>query len=292
MDRVATRADWKVERLRPPRAPVPLARRFSAAELDALRRGVVPTVMEERWFVYTEGDTTYFHRSWTGYGVFELTVRPDGDGAVVDQAWTTWNREVINPPPAGVRELEALLAHVVFRVEPTAPASPPPQAWVWQGDITTLAVDAIANAANPSLLGGGGVDGAIHRAAGPELLAACRHLGGCRAGEARATPGFRLAATHVFHTVGPVWHGGVRGEEDQLRGCYRALFALAREHGAETLAIPAISTGVYGYPLEAAARVALEETRAAQAEGRAPALTVHVTFDARATAAFRAARGY
>lgn len=132
---------------------------------------------------------------------------------------------------------------------------------VVEGDITTQPVDAIVNAANTTLLGGGGVDGAIHRAAGPELLAECLGLGGCATGQAKVTKGYRLPARWVIHTVGPVWHGGQHHEDDLLASCYRSSFALAEQHRARTIAFPCISTGVYGFPMDRAARIAVRETR-------------------------------
>ncbi|MDQ3248365.1 MAG: O-acetyl-ADP-ribose deacetylase [Chloroflexota bacterium] len=133
-----------------------------------------------------------------------------------------------------------------------------PQLHVVQGDITKLTVDAIVNAANHSLLGGGGVDGAIHRAAGPGLLAECRTLGGCATGEAKITAGYKLPARFVIHTVGPVWQGGTHDEDELLRRCYHHSLALAATHGVQTIAFPSISTGVYGFPIQQAARIALQ----------------------------------
>jgi len=147
------------------------------------------------------------------------------------------------------------------------------------GDITKQTTDAIVNAANQTLLGGGGVDGAIHRAAGPELLAECRTLNGCPTGEARITKGYNLPAKWVIHTVGPVWHGGNRGEPELLANCYRHSLALAEQHGIRSIAFPSVSTGVYGYPKEEAAAIAVRETKKFLQSHALPERVCFVCFD-------------
>lgn len=163
------------------------------------------------------------------------------------------------------------------------------QVEVIQADITTLAVDAIVNAANSRLAGGGGVDGAIHRVAGPELARACRAIGGCPTGEARITPGFDLPARHVIHAVGPVWQDGRHGEPRLLRSCYRQAMALARAHGCPSVAFSAISCGVYGFPVEQAAAIAVDEILGTPPEGGVPSRVLLVCFGEPVLGAYRQA---
>ncbi|MGC1305332.1 MAG: O-acetyl-ADP-ribose deacetylase [Caulobacteraceae bacterium] len=170
------------------------------------------------------------------------------------------------------------------------PPDPLPDISIVRADIVTLEVDAIVNAANETLLGGGGVDGAIHRAAGPRLTAACARLGGCRTGEAKITSSFDLIAKYVIHTVGPVWRGGDHGEAELLAACYRNALALGRENGCSSLAFPAISTGVYGYPIPEATRIAV---RTVVAETRGEALRiVFCCFNPTSEAAYRYEMGH
>ncbi len=160
---------------------------------------------------------------------------------------------------------------------------------IFPGDITTLEVDAIVNAANEKLAPGGGVCGAIHRAAGPQLAAACARIGGCPTGEARLTEGFDLPARYVIHAVGPVWRGGKRGEAAQLAGCYRSAIALAGEHQMASLAFPAISTGIFGYPLDAATEIAVATVKDALANAPTLERVVFCTFGDDVTAAYERA---
>ncbi len=174
---------------------------------------------------------------------------------------------------------------------PVESATLDPRLALHQGDITTLAVDAIVNAANSSLLGGGGVDGAIHRAAGRELLQECRTLGGCPTGEARITRGYRLPARYVIHAVGPVWRGGKSGEDALLASCYRYALRLAVEHAARSIAFPAISTGIYRFPADRAARIATREVMGFLSQDTQLERVIFCCFDAATMAHYRHALG-
>lgn len=259
--------------------------------MDAIRRGYVPHIMDEKWFIFMEGNRLFAHRSWTGLGIYEATFTPTEGGHVIESAVVTGDdtRFRRSSDEAESRTLEVLIASHLLKESPSGeqlaghdpiaswemivPTVPKelfmprvikkagPEVAVVTGDITALDVDAIVNAAKPSLLGGGGVDGAIHRAAGSRLVEHCRTLGGCTTGRAKITPGFDLPARWIIHTVGPVWRGGTYGEPELLASCYRESLARADEVEAATVAFPAISTGAYGYPSELAAAIAIDTVR-------------------------------
>lgn len=289
------RTDWKTEPLSPPFLPLLGRWRFSALDWARLKEGVRPQSQDDRWFIYAEGDWLHLHRSWTGYAIFQARFVHDAEGARLVEAWTTGDPNVVEVHRGADRELAAVLFYLGLARSVGAPLSErrplEDRLWVRQGDITQLGTDAVVNAANTGLLGGGGVDGAIHRAAGPGLLQECRPLGGCPVGAARITGGHLLPAKHVIHTVGPVWRGGTAGEPAALASCYRESLRLAREAGASTVAFPGLSTGVFGYPAGRAAEIAVQTVRAELAAHALPEVVVLCTYDADATAVMRTAMG-
>ena len=256
-----------VSPIREPVAIPPPNMLISRDEMQAIAMGYAPVGMADRWFAFMEDDHLFFHRSWTGHGIYEATFVATGPGFVMISACVESDPARYRPELDLIEECDLLRDLIVLvSGEPTPLLSQSimsriPTLEAVLGDITDQDVDAIVNTANRDLADGDGINGAIHRVAGPELLRHCRALGGCDIGRAVVTPGFRLAARWVIHTVAPKWTGGTRGEPVLLESCYRESLACADDMGAESVAFPAIATGARGYPLEAAARIAVDAVR-------------------------------
>ena len=291
------------DELSPIREPVaipPPSMVISREEMQAIAMGYAPMDMNDKWLAFMEDDRLFLHRSWTGHGIYEVTFAAKETGFVATSARIESHpdrqRGDFDPenfdPVAERDELRDLIVHVSG--DPMPPLLPTilsrvPALEAVLGDITDQDVDAIVNTANRHLADGDGINGAIHRAAGPELLRHCQALGGCDIGRAVVTPGFRLTARWVIHTVAPKWTGGTRGEPVLLESCHRESLARADEVGAESVAFPAIATGARGHPVEAAATTAVDAVRSATTKVR----TIRfVCFDPQTLHAYQSAINY
>lgn len=287
MQKIAVKSDWHTQPMPARRETALLRIAFSPEQLATLVKGWIPREMEDKWFCYYEAGKLHVHRSWTGFCVFILEFRmdtqlhritlnrqpdqPNVDIAFAEEclkAWA-WPWKEYRSHPQVAQIVDDLLAGRALPPQEKTRQIIRPE----QGDITALFCDCIVNAANQSLLGGSGVDGAIHRAAGPGLLEECRKLHGCRTGEAKITGGYNLKARYVIHTVGPVY-SGTESDAKLLASCYRNSLELAKQHNLHSIAFPAISTGVYRYPMEQAAAVALKTIRQWLAENEDYEMTV------------------
>jgi serine/threonine protein kinase/O-acetyl-ADP-ribose deacetylase (regulator of RNase III) len=261
---VARRGDRNAPPFPRERAPMLIGRTFDAETVSRIEAGIERRTEQDQWFVFAEDNHVFFHRWKAVDPVYEVVLEPTRYGGKrIAQAWVAAKKKATH----NAAHLANLLNELFFDDPSASPNSargdalqPAQRIWVHEGDLTMLAVDALVNSADPSLLGGAGLDGDIHRTAGSGMLAECRALGGCRVGEAKMTKGHSLSAKHVIHTVGPAWRGGLLGERVKLSSCYANSLALASNAGLRTIAFPSISTGGKKFPLEEAAFIAATAT--------------------------------
>lgn len=290
-EHAAKRSDINAPPFPTERSPLVVARTFDAAMVARIELGYVPRSENDKWFVFTEHNRVFFHRSQTADPVYEVILEPASRGRKrVAQAWVAANKKAMQNA-----NLLARLFDELFGEDPMgSPLSargealyPFQRIWIHEGDLKTLTVDALVNSADPSLLGGPGLDGELHRAAGAGLLAECRALGKCAVGEAKITKGHSLPVKHVIHTVGPTWRGGLLSERRKLEACYANSLALAANANLRTVAFPSISTGTKHFPLDEAAFIAAKTTLEFFARRTSVELVIFCTFSPAHTRAAR-----